>query len=72
MRFSVEVDVTKLLQLGVFHKCVSTTSWVQFCYKHLANLCYRYGKLGQLLNSCTTKVQVDLSQTNAYKDLYGP
>ncbi|KAH7542955.1 hypothetical protein FEM48_Zijuj02G0130300 [Ziziphus jujuba var. spinosa] len=52
MRIQAEVDVTKPLPTSFFQKFVGKTTWIQFCYEKLRDLCYNCGIIGHLKNSC--------------------
>ncbi|KAH7511064.1 hypothetical protein FEM48_ZijujUnG0051700 [Ziziphus jujuba var. spinosa] len=69
MRIQVDVDISKPLLTGFFHKLGNRGSWVQFSYERLAEFCYSCGKIGHCKQACTTVPNTASIQDG---DRYGP
>lgn len=53
MRFSVELDVTKPIPIGFFHKMNHGGRWMQFTYEKMVDIYYQCGSFGHFMNQCT-------------------
>ncbi|XP_060669844.1 uncharacterized protein LOC132800360 [Ziziphus jujuba] len=69
MRIQVDVDISKPLLTGFFHKLGNRGSWMHFSYERLAEFCYSCGKIGHCKQACTIVPNAASIQDG---DQYGP
>lgn len=73
IRFNMEVDITKPIPNGFFHKTDKGGRWTQFTYERMADICYKCGRLGHFMHHC--KYELAYSQFLPNEEgtsLYGP
>lgn len=73
LRFNVELDTTKPISSGFFHKQGSGGTWVHFRYERLADFCYQCGLLGHQTHHCSqASFGSNTSEAEKFSNLYGP